>query len=237
MPTRKRSQGDNTGTLEIVTSEPVLVGKGRFSGKYKKLVFEAVDFVGTRYRIGDHVSMYAQSGAEWVCVIETLYMGDKNQPMFRGRWFWSVNDCNEISKHLVEPMRESKCELHELIACDNRDSNPVESISRKCYILNYDNFMLIKKTLSKPEFAAEKVFFCERQFYHKVFRFSEMNALLFPGDSIPKNLRKAAGLPDLQEPSSETAPVILDNAYYETDVAPKSKRKSPSVSSDPILIW
>lgn len=245
MPTRKRLQRDGTPPLEMVTSDPVLVGPGRHSGKHRMVVYEAVDYLGTRFRLGNHVTMYAPAGGEWVCVLEVLYYDDKQkQAMFKGRWFWSVNDFALIENNLLEPMRESKCDSHELIACDNRDTNLVESISRKCHILSYDNFLLVKKTITRPEFSSEKVFFCEREFYHKAFRFSEMNPLLFPGDSIPRSLRKAAGLPELHEaaPSLAEESIDLEQVYYESEVT-KGKRKagkgdkSPNMSSDPVLLW
>lgn len=241
MPTRKRVLREPTPQSETLNHEPVMVGEGRYSSKHKLVVYDAVDFQGTRFRLGDHVSMYTPEGYEWVCVLETLFQDPKTeQAMFKGRWFWSVDDVAALQDSHMEPMRQSKCPTHELFACDNRDDNLVESISRKCCVLSYDNFQLVKKTVMKPDFSMGKVFFCERQFYHRAYRFSELNSLLFPGDPIPDALRKAAGLP-LIPSSPEDDGIDTSNAYYEPEYAAKLRRKksdkSLNVSSDPKLLW
>lgn len=176
--------------------QPMLVGQGRYSPKYQMIVYDAVDHLGKRYRVGDHICMNTLEGQEWTCVIETLFKDDKNGLVsFRGRWFWNVEDVEQQRDSLKEPMRPSKCPSHELLACDSCDNNYVELITRKCHILSYDNFSLVKKVVLRSDYTMEKVYFCERQFYHKAYRFSELNNILFPGDPIPIALRKAAGLP------------------------------------------
>lgn len=224
-------------------SEPVLIGPGKPSLKHDFLVYEAVDYRGIRFRPGDHISMYTPDGEEWVCNLEVLFRNpETNQPMFGGRWFWSVADVEVLKGKLIEKMRPSKCKSYELIASDNRDTNLVETISRKCTILSFDNFQLVKKAISKLDCQNEKVFFCERQYHHRVYRFSELNNLLFPGDPIPPTLRKAAGLID--EPTPIDDEFDLSHAYYEPKFAgpvtkrrSKSSDRSSSVSSDPILLW
>lgn len=245
VPSNCRARGEQSGQIDLsVASEPVLVGPGKLSRKYDYLIYEAVDYRGIRFRPGDHVSMYTPDGEEWVCTLEVLYRCvETNRPMFCGRWFWSVSDVEMLKDELMEKMRSSKCKTHELIAGDKRDSNLVETISRKCAVLSYENFRLIQKTVTKCDYQLEKVFFCERQYYHKAYRFSELNSLLFPGDAISCSLRKAAGLPD--EPSSSPDDDIdLSQAYYEPNYAgvvtkrkSKGSDKSPNLSSDPLLLW
>lgn len=140
-------------------------------------------------------------------------------------------------------MRPSKCEAHELVCCDNRDTNLVESISRKCTILSVDNFHLVKRLVTKPKSAWSKIYFCERQYYHKAHRFSELNSILFPGDRIPKDLRTAAGLPPLL-PTSLEQNIDYQHAYHEPEYSPHAKRPTAkqgeemeSLNGDPILIW
>lgn len=241
MPTRKRVSREVPPPSEVLTSVPVLVGDGRYSSKHRMVIYDAVDYVGVRFRLGDHVSMYTPDGKEWVCILEILYRDSKTEyPMFKGRWFWSVQDVLDLDGPLIEQMRPSKCPSHELLMCDNRDNNLVEAISRKCDVLSYENFQLVKKTVLKPDFNLDKVFYCERQFYHQALRFSELDNILFPGDPIPVALRKAAGLPIDPSPPEDVT-LDLSHAYYEPDYAMKSKRKKSdktnTVSSDPILLW
>lgn len=240
MPTRKRVSHEVPPQSDAV-SVPVLVGDGRYSSKHRMVIYDAVDYNTVRFRLGDHVSMYTPEGKEWVCILEILFRDPENeQPMFKGRWFWSVQDVIDVEGTLVEEMRPSKCISHELLLCDNRDINPVEAICRKCDVLSYENFQLVKKIVLKSDYNLEKVFYCERQFYHQALRFSELNNVLFPGDPIPLALRKAAGLPLDPSPPDDVSS-DLSNAYYEPDYALKPKRKksdkTPSVPSDPIYLW
>lgn len=265
MPSRKRPMRDATPPLqvpELITSEPVLVGEARPSPKHSMPIYHAVDYLGMRFRLGDHVSMYTPDGAEWVCALEVLYRdADSGQAKFRGRWFWTMRDVLNLAKDAKDDaaprrLRPSKCESHELIAGDNRDSNFVESISNKCCVLSYDNFALVKKVVLKSDAAGafggmgggaagaagvggsggsgggssgsattDKVFFCERQFYHRVFRFSELGSLLFPGDPIPSALAKAAGLPDPAASAVQLTEEDLEHAYFEPDVMSRAKKR------------
>jgi len=242
---KKRPAGDlSPPSAEIVTTEPVLVPPSHFSPKDKVDVFMAVDYLGTRFRIGDHVAMYTGEGREWVCVLETLYKDPKTrEAKFKGRWFWSVADILAHKEGRGEVMRPSKCETHELVCCDNRDTNLVESISRKCTILSLDNFLAVKRVVTKQSSAWSKIYFCERQFYHKANRFSELNSILFPGDPIPSELRIAAGLPALQNTSLEEN-VDYEHAYHEPEYSANAKRregtpadKSDNIIGGPVLIW
>lgn len=245
LPSSARPKSEQAAHIELaLTSDPVLVGPGKPSRRHDFLIYEAVDYRGTRFHPGDHVSMYTPDGDEWVCILEVLFRcPETNKPMFSGRWFWSVSDIEVLKDELMEKMRSSKCKSHELIASDKRDTNLVETISRKCAILSYENFRLIQKIVTKSDYQLEKVFFCERQYYHKAYRFSELNSLLFPGDPMSSALRKAAGLPD-EPPSSPDDNIDLSQAYYEpTYSGPVTKRKSkgadksPNISSDPVLLW
>lgn len=246
MVNRKRDQLDEPPAAETVTTEPVLVPPIEFCPKLKVETFRAVDYLGTRFRIGDHVAMYNSVGKEWVCVLETLYRDpETSEAKFKGRWFWSVDDVLAHREDLVKVMRPSKCTSHELISSDNRDTNLIESISRKCHVLSYENFQLVKKVVTKPNGHLKKTYYCDRQFYHKANRFSELNSVLFPGDPIPQQLRVAAGLPELP-------PVSLDdddfeNAYmepgYSTSTRSNRMTKAKNGSAkdspqgDPVLLW
>ncbi|CAN8066038.1 unnamed protein product [Agarophyton chilense] len=240
MVNRKRTISE-LRTTEVVTSEPVLLGQGKWCSRQKLRVYPGVDYLGTRFRTGDHVAMYTgdkSGGREWICVLETLYKDPEDScAKFKGRWFWSVQDVKDHKREDSEQMRPSKCESHELISCDNRDTNLVESISRKACILSYDNFHLVRRTVLKSDSPWKKIYFCERQFYHKAHRFSELNSILFPGDPIPSDLRKAAGLPLLEH--AELSDVDHENAYYEPKLADSTKRKTPNdkSASEPILLW
>lgn len=240
MTSRKRPISE-LATTEIVTSEPALLGEGKFSTRHKVKTYPAVDYLGTRFRVGDHVAMYTGEGREWVCILETLYKDPADgQAKFKGRWFWNVPDIRKHKGDDGEPMRASKFESHELICCDNRDKNLVESISRKCTILSFENFMLVKKAIVKPDSMWKKTYFCERQYYHKAHRFSELNGLLFPGDPIPPDLRRAAGLPKMEDTELEEDAVDYTEAYQEPEFAVRSKRKGRSDKGslgEPVLIW
>lgn len=247
MPTRKRSHRDSPPPPEVVTSEPILIGDGRESVKHNKLrVYQAVDYLGTRFRIGDHVALYSSGGKDWVCVLETLFKDSKSgQACFKGRWFWTVGDIVEQKDRLNEGMRESRCSNHELIAGDQRDDNLVESISRKCTILSWDNFQLVRKIVTKNHEDGEKIYYCDRQFYHKAGRFSELNSLLFPGDEIPAHVRKSAGLPELAISALhvDEESVGCEHALHEPEPLVQTRRrggkgnKGTGVSTDPIVIW
>lgn len=213
--------------LEVVTSDPKLVGEGVYSARHKTKIYTAVDYLGQRLRIGDHVALYT-GGKEWICVLETLYRDpETNAAMLKGRWFWTMQDVKEHEGELRPNIRPSKCPSHELICCDNRDSNLVESISRKCPILSYENFLLVKKLVLRSDSPWKKTFYCDRQYYHKAHRFSELNASLFPGDPIPQDLRRAAGLPDIQSTTMDNDLDYAD-AYTEPDLPPQPRRNSKS---------
>lgn len=245
MVNRKRSCVDEPSSTETVTSKPLLVPPSQFNPKRKADVFRAVDYLGTRFRIGDHVVINAGEGKEWVCVIELLYRDPKSgKAKFKGRWFWTIDDVLHHKEDMVEVMRPSKCEAHELVSCDNRDRNRVESISRKCHILSSENFQLVKKLATKPNCPWGKIYFCERQFYHKANRFSELNSVLFPGDPIPRELRVAAGLPEI--PSIQFHDEDFKNGYREPESLARTRRKSArtgevkgedSLTSGPLFIW
>lgn len=238
MVPRKRVADSNVS--EIVTADPILVGEGQYSHKHKVKTYIAVDYLGTRFRLGDHVAMYTGEGKEWVCILETLYKEPATGlAKFKGRWFWNVPDILSHKGESGESMRPSKCEAHEVVCCDNRDTNLVESISRKCTILSYDNFQLVKKVVIKPDSQWRRTYFCERQYYHKAHRFSELNSLLFPGDPIPEDLRRAAGLPDIP-PTDLESDVEYDHAYREPEysVRPtgRDQDKRP-ITGESVLIW
>lgn len=245
MVNRKRSGIDDPRSTETVTTEPLLVPPSQFDLKHKLDVFRAVDYLGTRFRIGDHVAMYTGEGKEWVCALELLYRDPKTaQAKFKGRWFWSVDDVLQHTEDVVETMRPSKCEAHELISCDNRDTNLVESISRKCHILSFENFQLVKKLVTKPNCPWGKIYFCERQFYHKANHFSELNSVLFPGDPIPRELRVAAGLPEI--PPLQFDGEDSENGYREPESSARPRGRSArteeaksgdTLAGGPLFIW
>lgn len=248
MVNRKRHLSEDPDHApEIVTTEPVLVPPAQYNTKLNLDLYQAVDYLGTRFRIGDHVAMYSDEGKEWVCVIEKLFEEPKTaKPKFKGRWFWSVQDIIAHKSDMADTMRPSKCESHEILCCDNRDSNLVESINRKCEVLSYENFQLVKRVVTKPGSRWSKVYFCERQYYHRAHRFCELNSMLFPGDPIPRELRIAAGLPEIAPTSLEYHENIsFENGYSEPDIYSRKKRKSTpadsekedSVNADPFLIW
>ncbi|CDF32292.1 unnamed protein product [Chondrus crispus] len=248
MVNRKRHLSEDPHLApEIVTTEPVLVPPACYNTKLQLDLFQAVDYLGTRFRVGDHVAMYSDEGKEWVCVIEQLFEEPKSgKPKFKGRWFWSVQDIILHKDDMAEVMRPSKCESHEILCCDNRDTNLVESITRKCQVLSNENFQLVKKVVTKLGSRWSKVYFCERQYYHRAHRFSELNAMLFPGDPIPRELRAAAGLPEVAPTMLEYQEnVAYENGYSEPELHPHAKRKGITVESekdetvnaDPFLIW
>lgn len=234
MVNRKRPISE-LSTLETVTSEPKLVGGGVFSHRQKVTTYAAVDYLGTRFRVGEHVAMYTGDGKEWVCVLETLYKDPKTAAaMFKGRWFWTLQDIKEHEGADAQVGRPSKCLSHELISCDNRDTNLIESISRKCDVLSFDNFQMVKKFIMKSDSPWKKTYYCERQYYYKARRFSELNSILFPGDPIPTELRRAAGLPDVSEEK-----VDYSNAYHERDFHSKAKKgaKMTKTLGRAMLLW
>lgn len=241
MVNRKRTISE-LRTTELVTSEPVLLGEGKWSLKHKVEVYPAVDYLSTRFQPGDHVAVYTgdkSEGKEWVCVLELLYKDPQdNAAKFKARWFWSVQDVRDHRRQHSEPMRPSKCESHELISCDNRDTNLIESISRRANILSYDNFLLVKRTILKTDSLWKKTYFCERQFYHKAHRFSELNSILFPGDPIPEDLRKAAGLSP-QEHTTLESDLQYDHAYQQPQFSAHSNKKmrNQKLDPEPVLLW
>jgi hypothetical protein len=172
---------------EIVYSEPVLVEPGKYDKVLGAQSFLAVDYENTRYSVGDHVALYAGPGKEWVCVIESLYVSpDDGVPTFRGRWYWSMTEVELHRRGRGEKARSSKLPKHELISSDNRDCNPVEVINRRCCILSWKNFRDLYK---RNRAACEGVYFCDRMYYHKAFKFQELTHITFPGDAIPSFLR------------------------------------------------
>lgn len=172
---------------ELVYSEPVLVEPGKYDKVLGARSFLAVDYENTRYSVGDHVALYAGPGKEWVCVIESLYMSPEDGvPTFKGRWYWSMSEVELHRRGRGERARSSKLPKHELISSDNRDCNPVEVINRRCCILSWKNFRDLYK---RNRAACEGVYFCDRMYYHKAFKFQELTHITFPGDAIPSFLR------------------------------------------------
>lgn len=241
---RRRSQADDVPSAGILTTEPQLVPPSYYNSRHKLDVYDAVDYLGTRFHVGDHVAMNTNEGKEWVCVLELFYCDpDTSETMFKGLWFWSVEDVRQTENDVTKVMRPSKCESHELLASDLRDINSVVTINRKCHILSYDNFELVRKVVIKPGSQWTKTYFCERQYYHKANRFSELNSVFFPGDPIPRELRVAAGLP-------ESPPVQLEdeqpeNSYREPVASAPTRRSarieeaknSDSLNGEPLSVW
>lgn len=228
MVNRRQDYPDDPPTTEIVTTEPQLIPPFEYNSRHNLDVFSAVDYLGTRFRIGDHVAMYTGEGKEWVCLLELLYRDpETSEAKFKGLWFWSVDDVIQHKNDLAKAMRPSKCDSHELLASDLRDANLVESISRKCYILSFENFELVRKVVTKPNSQWAKTYFCERQFYHRANRFSELNSIFFPGDPIPGELRLAAGLPEV--PPARLGDENFENSFGEPDVSIPARRRSARI--------
>jgi hypothetical protein len=172
---------------EMVYSEPVLVEPSKYDQFLGADTYLAVDYENARYAVGDHVALYAGPGKEWVCIIEHLYMSPEDgKPCFKGRWYWSLGEVEEHRRGRGEKARSSKNAKHELISSDNRDSNPVEVINRKCVILSWKNFRDLYK---RNRQACEGVYYCDRLYYHKASKFQELTHITFPGDAIPPSIR------------------------------------------------
>lgn len=218
----------------INASEPVLIGRTTYNPRYKVDTYMAVDYMHMRFRIGDHVAMYNEEGTEWICVLETLYRDpETGAATFNGCWFWSLKDIRNHHPEDGEPVRASRCEAHELILCDNRDTNLVESISRKCSVLSWNNFSKVRRLVTKasdPQWRG--IYFCERQYYHRAHRFTELNVMLFPGDLIPEQLRIAAGLPEIPNTTLDD-PIDVDQddlIIIEPDLPPPAQTQSKKKS-------
>lgn len=194
--------GANDGR-SMVFSEPSLVPPGTYDPVLRTETYSAVDYENVRYSVGDHVALFAGSDKEWVCVIERIYASpDDGKPYFKGRWYWSVADVEEHKNGRGEVCRPSKNAKHELIVSDNRDSNLVEVINRKCVILSWKNFRDLYK---RDRGACDGIYFCDRMYYHKAFKFQEMTHVTFPGDPIPSHLRPSNRAAECDEMNEQKA--------------------------------
>jgi hypothetical protein len=173
----------------LVFSDPIFVPPATYDPVLRVDTFRAVDYEGARYSVGDHVALFAGPGKEWVCIIEQLYASPEDgKPTFKGRWYWTLSDVEEHRSGRGEKPRSSKNAKYELISSDNRDSNLIEVINRKCLILSWKNFRDLFKRNRK---ACERLYFCDRMYYHKAFKFQELTPLTFPGDPLPTHLLSA----------------------------------------------
>lgn len=192
--------GPAAGPPEKVEEEPAFVEPGRWSPRDRCYVYEAVDYMGQRFHLGEHVAVKGSEDGEWIAVIDVIYKDpSKHVPMFKGRWFWSVTDVrNYHAGHFGEltGMRPSRLEAHEIISSDNRDSNLVETIVRKAVILSWDNFVKVKKRVIRKTGAWYTVYYCDRMYYHTAGKLREMPSAMFPGDPIPSKLLEEVGLPE-----------------------------------------
>lgn len=259
MPLRSKSEpcaiNGDSGVAEEdeEENEPVLVPPSRYSAKERVHVYQAVDYLGTRFHVGEHVALHTGEGREWVCVIETLYMCPiRKVPMFRGRWFWAPDDVRDHKASRGDHMRPSKNEAHELICSDNRDSNLVEVITRKCVILSWPNFCKVKRRITRIRGDWKGIYYCDRMYYHKAFRFRDLNSALFPGDAVPRDLLAEVGIveDDTQPPKddldghpgyrisvSETNTGDVDQCAVQNDAKARSEDvKSRSAPSTTVFI-
>jgi hypothetical protein len=173
----------------LVFSDPVFVPPATYDPVLGVDTFRSVDYEGSRYSVGDHVALFAGPGKEWVCIIEQLYASPEDgKPSFKGRWYWTMADVEEHRNGRGEKARSSKNAKYELISSDNRDSNLIEVINRKCIILSWKNF---RDLLKRNRKACDGIYFCDRMYYHKAFKFQELTPLTFPGDPLPVHLLSA----------------------------------------------
>lgn len=183
--------------------EPSLVQPGRWSPRDRCHVFPAVDYMGERFHLGEHVAVKASEEREWVAVIDVIYSDpSKGVPMFKGRWFWSARDVREYHAGVFggeDGIRPSRLEAHEVIASDNRDSNPVETIVRRASVLSWDSFAKVRRRVVRKTGDWRHVYFCDRMYYHTAGKFREMPSALFPGDPIPRGLMEEVGMPENAE--------------------------------------
>lgn len=202
----KRSPDVGSDHKDLLLAEPEFVGPATFNKKENADTYYAADVNDMRLRIGDFVTLYTGgSSTPWVCVIELLLRcPETGLPSMKGRWFWSPSDVRDHQEGRGQILETSKHEKHELVASDHRDMNLLESVSEKCTILSWRNFCEVKKHVTKAGSKWGKLFFCNRMYYHKAFKYSYLNEVLFPGDPIPKGLLEEAGVaPPYQDVSSD----------------------------------
>lgn len=168
---------------------PEFVKPGVHNAKEKTLVYRAVDYMNQRFHVGDHVVLNNGSGSEeWIATIDSLFLcPTRNEPCFRGRWFWGPGHVRHHSMGKDPHFRDSRCEAFELLISDNRDVNPIECIERKAVVLSWVNFARVKRKISRKGQWCN-IYYCDRIYYHKKFETRELSQLLFPGDPIPPGL-------------------------------------------------
>ena len=190
--------------------------------------YRAVDFRGVRYYVGDHVIVY-YGRREWIVQITDIWFSTvENKALFRHYWFWKPQDIRTYNTTMATFASDD--EAHELILGKNRDTNSVELISRKCVVLNRDEFGNLFRGLSwERRKKIADVYWCARMFcqYEHVLR--PLGKLLFPGDSIPKELLRKSNIwrnkyemgtliPDNLKPYDEqgrTHPLMCDQDKYD----------------------
>jgi hypothetical protein len=138
-----------------------------------------------------------------VCVIEQLYASpDDGKPAFKGRWYWSMGEVEEHRRGRGQKARSSKNVKFELISSDNRDSNLVEVINRKCTILSWKNFRDLYK---RNKGAVAGLYYCDRAYFYRSHKFQELTHVTFPGDPIPSFLEPASAMQDRDSPGQQQA--------------------------------
>ncbi len=100
--------------------ESKMIGSGKWCGKNKAFLFVEVEIHGKRYKVGYHVAVCSDTAQLDICVIKTLYQYLDGDPMFRGNWFWYVDDVRNIEARRKRTSATSKIlgtnnEVHELL--------------------------------------------------------------------------------------------------------------------------
>lgn len=195
--TSRASSADPASDTETPERKPELVGPPRYSPRDKCMVHPAVDHLGQRLHIGDHVCVNNGGAKHWVAVVEAFFhCPNRKAPAFRGRWFWDPDDVRgyQESSGRGESMRPSRALSHELICSDTRDTNLVEVIAARAHVLSWPNFQLVRARVNRARARWRTVYFCDRLYYHKAFVLRDISPVLFPGDPIPPELLEEISL-------------------------------------------
>jgi hypothetical protein len=166
--------------------EPVLLELQGYDSRHHACIYNAAEYCGEIYRIGDHVSLLHDdmTTVQWIVVVEGFYATNDNVPMFHGRWYWTFDDVRNHDKSIVLPKR-SRLMPYERLSTDTRDKNRVESIMGRVTVLSQQK---IERLFRRDPGLCQGLYFCRRFYSTENGTIVNLSNESFPGDEVPEQV-------------------------------------------------
>lgn len=180
--------------LDEYEDEAVVVQPGEIVSNQPTRRHRAVDFEGERYYIGDFMLLKLRCGLEAVAEVVSIWESQHQEAKFRYKWYWFPR---QIRADFPAIEVESTDDEHEVLQGDTTDTGPCSMILRQCVVLSTKRFEEVFPKLPAAVRARVKdVFFCDHEFIYDGMKVCPLDRLLLPGDPVPRDLLRLAGMED-----------------------------------------